>query len=85
MAVDTDRLNAFLGRFVSDLGATVAAGGVVVGHRLGLYRALADGPATPDELAARTGTHAALRRGVAARPGRGRLRRVRRRDGRRSR
>ena len=24
MAVDTDRLNAFLGRFVSDLGATVA-------------------------------------------------------------
>ena len=56
MAVDTDRLNAFLGRFVSDLGATVAAGGVVVGHRLGLYRALADGPATPDELAARTGT-----------------------------
>ena len=30
MAVDTDRLNAFLGRFVSDLGATVAAGGVVV-------------------------------------------------------
>ena len=58
MAVDTDRLNAFLGRFVSDLGATVAAGGVVVGHRLGLYRALADGPATPDELAGRTGTHA---------------------------
>ena len=57
MAVDTDRLNAFLGRFVSDLGATVAAGGVVVGHRLGLYRALADGPADPDELAGRTGTH----------------------------
>ena len=57
MAVDTDRLNAFLGRFVSDLGATVAAGGVVVGHRLGLYRALADGPADPEELAGRTGTH----------------------------
>jgi len=34
MAVDTDRLNAFLGRFVGDLGATIAAGGVVVGHRL---------------------------------------------------
>ena len=56
-APDTDRLNAFLGRFVSDLGATVAAGGVVVGHRLGLYRALADGPADPEELAGRTGTH----------------------------
>src|SRR6478735_922429 len=57
MAVDTGRLNAFLGRFVDDLGATMAAGGVVIGHRLGLYRALADGEATPDELAARTGTH----------------------------
>jgi hypothetical protein len=34
--------------FVGDLGATVAAGGVVIGHRLGLYRALADGPATPE-------------------------------------
>ena len=58
MAVDTDRRNACLGRFVSDLGAAAAAGGVVDGHRLGLYRALAEGPATPDELAARTGTHA---------------------------
>jgi ubiquinone/menaquinone biosynthesis C-methylase UbiE len=57
MAVDQDRLNDLLGRFVGDLGATIAAGGIVVGHRLGLYRALADGPATADELAARTGTH----------------------------
>ncbi|MCX6465553.1 MAG: class I SAM-dependent methyltransferase [Pseudonocardiales bacterium] len=56
MALDQDELDTFLGRFVGDLGATVAAGGVVVGHRLGLYRALAEGPATPDELAARTGT-----------------------------
>jgi 2-polyprenyl-3-methyl-5-hydroxy-6-metoxy-1,4-benzoquinol methylase len=29
---------------------------VVLGHRLGLYRALAVGPATPEELAERTGT-----------------------------
>jgi 2-polyprenyl-3-methyl-5-hydroxy-6-metoxy-1,4-benzoquinol methylase len=57
MAVDQERLDEFLGRFVGDLGATIAAGGVVVGHRLGLYRALARGPATPDELAARTRTH----------------------------
>jgi ubiquinone/menaquinone biosynthesis C-methylase UbiE len=56
MAVDETTLNEFLGRFVGDLGATIAAGGIVVGHRLGLYRALAEGPATPDELAARTGT-----------------------------
>jgi ubiquinone/menaquinone biosynthesis C-methylase UbiE len=58
MAVDQDRLDEFLGRFVGDLGATIAAGGVVVGHRLGLYQALDDGPATPDELAVRTGTNA---------------------------
>jgi ubiquinone/menaquinone biosynthesis C-methylase UbiE len=56
MPVDQDKLNEFLGRFVGDLGATIAAGNIVVGHRLGLYRALADGPATPDELADRTGT-----------------------------
>jgi SAM-dependent methyltransferase len=56
MAVDQDKLMDLLGRFVGDLGATVAAGGVVVGHRLGLYRALAEGPATPEDLAARTGT-----------------------------
>ena len=54
--MDQDKLNALLGRFVGDLGATMAAGGIVVGHRLGLYRALAEGPATPDELAERTGT-----------------------------
>ena len=41
--VDSDRLDQFLGRFVNDLGATIAAGSVVVGDRLGLYRALADG------------------------------------------
>ena len=55
-AVDGDRLNALLGRVIGDLGATTTAGGVVVGHRLGLYRALAGGPATAHELAARTDT-----------------------------
>ena len=51
------RLNEFVGRFVADLGATMAAGNVVVGHRLGLYRALAQGPATPEELAERADCH----------------------------
>lgn len=45
----------FLGGFVTDLAATEAAGSVVVGHRLGLYRALAQGPATAEQLAERTG------------------------------
>jgi len=52
--MDQHKLNEFLGRFVSDLGATIAAGSTVIGHRLGLYRALAVRPATPEELAART-------------------------------
>jgi ubiquinone/menaquinone biosynthesis C-methylase UbiE len=56
MAIDTDKLNEFLGRFVADLGATFAAGNVVIGHQLGLYRALAAGPAAAEELAERTGT-----------------------------
>jgi SAM-dependent methyltransferase len=58
MAVDQDRVMEFLGRFVGDLGATAAAGNVVVGHRLGLYGALAEGPATAEDLAARTGCDA---------------------------
>lgn len=56
MAVDQDKLMEFLHRFVGDLGATMAAGNVVVGHRLGLYAALAQGPTTPAGLAERTGT-----------------------------
>ena len=49
--MDEDKLNEMLGRFVADLGATISAGNVVIGDRLGLYRALADGPVTPDEVA----------------------------------
>jgi SAM-dependent methyltransferase len=56
MTVDQDKLNELVGRFVTDLGATIAAGGVVVGHKLGLYRGLADQPSTAESLARRTGT-----------------------------
>ncbi len=56
--VDMDKLMEFVGQFAGDLGATVAAGNVVLGDRLGLYRGLATGPATAAELAARTGTNA---------------------------
>ena len=42
---------------MSDLGGTLTAGNVLIGDRLGLYRALAEaGPLTPAELAAYTGT-----------------------------
>ncbi len=57
MAVDMEKLQEFLGRFVADLGATLAAGNVVIGHRLGLYGALAASPASAAELAARTDTN----------------------------
>jgi SAM-dependent methyltransferase len=56
MAVNEDRLMEFLHKFVGDLGATMAAGSIVVGDRLGLYRALADRPLRPQELAEGTGT-----------------------------
>jgi 2-polyprenyl-3-methyl-5-hydroxy-6-metoxy-1,4-benzoquinol methylase len=53
--MNQDKVTAFLGQVVADLGATEAAGSIVVGHRLGLYRALAEGPATPEQFAERTG------------------------------
>src|SRR3954447_5216850 len=56
MAIDETALNEMLHQFVIDLGATVAAGGVVLGDRLGLYQALAQSPARAAELADRTGT-----------------------------
>jgi SAM-dependent methyltransferase len=56
-AIDQDRLEAFLGQAVVDLAAAFSAPLVRLGARLGLYRALAGGgPATPEELAERSGT-----------------------------
>ncbi|WP_421956306.1 class I SAM-dependent methyltransferase [Polaromonas sp.] len=56
MAIDEAKLNAFMGQFVNDFGAVMHAATVVVGDQLGLYKALADGPATAGELARRTHT-----------------------------
>jgi SAM-dependent methyltransferase len=56
MTIDQTDLDAFVGRFVTDLSAVAHAATVVVGDKLGLYQALAAlGPATPAELAAATG------------------------------
>jgi SAM-dependent methyltransferase len=57
MELNQDRLNEFLGRAVVDIGATLHAGLVVLGEKLGLYKALAEGPQTPAELAKKTGTN----------------------------
>ncbi len=55
-ALDLDKLNGFLGRFVGDLGSAVHAGMVVIGDRLGLYKTLAKGAMSPGELASATNT-----------------------------
>src|SRR5436305_15197675 len=55
--IDQAKLDEFMGRFVGDLGAALSAALVVIGDRLGLYRAMADGEAMgAGELAQRTGT-----------------------------
>jgi hypothetical protein len=60
-SVDPDRLQAFLERFAADQAATMHAATVVLGDRLGLYRALAEGgPQTAEQLATRTGCHPRL-------------------------
>jgi SAM-dependent methyltransferase len=51
-----DKLNAFIGHFVVDLGAAVHAGMVVIGDKLGLYKALAGEPVSSAQLAAKTKT-----------------------------
>ena len=59
MNINEDKLNQLLGKFVGDLGATIHAGSIVIGERLGLYKAMATPGEriTPEELAKRTGTN----------------------------
>lgn len=58
MSINEEKLNRLLERTISDFGATWHAPLVVIGDRLGLYRALAErGPQTSVELADHTGTH----------------------------
>ncbi len=54
--LDPEQLMAFVFRAVGEVGATLSTALVVMGDKLGLYRALAGaGPLTPGELAERTG------------------------------
>jgi SAM-dependent methyltransferase len=53
-ALDEEKLHQFVFRAVEEVGATLNAALVVMGDRLGLYRAMASGEAiTPSELARR--------------------------------
>lgn len=55
-ALDMTKLNSFIGQFVTDFGAAVHTGMVVIGEKLGLYKALAEGPMSSAQLAAKTKT-----------------------------
>jgi 2-polyprenyl-3-methyl-5-hydroxy-6-metoxy-1,4-benzoquinol methylase len=57
MSIDETKLNEFMGKIVGDLGVTMSGALLVLGDRLGLYKAMAAlGPVTPAELAQRTET-----------------------------
>jgi 2-polyprenyl-3-methyl-5-hydroxy-6-metoxy-1,4-benzoquinol methylase len=57
MQLDQDKLNQFLGQFVGELGSAMNAALVLIGDKLGLYKAMAGaGPMTPADLARKTST-----------------------------
>lgn len=52
MPINEDKLNDLIGRFVTDFGASMHAATVVIGDKLGLYKALAEkGPISGADLA----------------------------------
>jgi len=53
--LDMDKLHAFVGKMLGDLGGAMSVPTVRIGLRLGLFDALVEGPATSVELAKRTG------------------------------
>src|SRR3954470_21677758 len=57
MPINEAKLNEFMGKALGDMGAAASATMVLIGDKLGLYRAMAKaGPVTPAQLAKLTGT-----------------------------
>ncbi|RXH15244.1 class I SAM-dependent methyltransferase [Bradyrhizobium guangzhouense] len=57
MEINEDRLNSFMGKMIGDIGAAMSASLMLLGDKLGLYKALAqDGPMDAAALAKATGT-----------------------------
>ncbi len=57
MAVNQDKLDAFMSKAVGDIGAAPSANMVLLGDKLGLYKTMVKaGPVTPAELANATHT-----------------------------
>ena len=58
MAVDSAKLDAFMGKMVGELGAAMNTALMLLGDKLGLYKAMAGaGPMLPGALAKKTGTN----------------------------
>ncbi|MDB6143798.1 MAG: SAM-dependent methyltransferase [Pseudomonas sp.] len=59
--MDEAKLQDFMGKLVSDMGAAAMLANVILGEELGLYKAMADSqPVTPEALAKKTGCHPRL-------------------------
>src|SRR5829696_4643587 len=57
VSINEDKMNAFLGKVVTDFGASLSSVLGFIGVKLGLYEALGDSDGmTPEELAKKTGT-----------------------------
>jgi len=55
---NADKLNELVGKLLGDLGAAIAGASILLGDRLGLYKAMADGaPVTAAKLAGKTALH----------------------------
>jgi SAM-dependent methyltransferase len=53
-----EKLNALMGKLVNDLGVSLGGASILLGDRLGLYKAMADGaPVTPSDLAKKSKLH----------------------------
>ncbi len=56
--IEPEKLHAFMGKLVGDLGAMVSIGPMLIGEKLGLYKALVQGGhMSPADLATATDTH----------------------------
>ena len=61
MVVDEAKLEQFIGKAVGEWGAAMGSMLILVGDRLGLFKAMAGaGPMTAEQLAGKTGTHPRL-------------------------
>ena len=57
LKIDEAKLNEFMGKAVGDMGAAINTSLILIGDRLGLYKAMVGaGPMTPAEVAEKTGT-----------------------------